>query len=133
MKKWLLFASAMCLVIVLAACGTNKGNEGTAASPTDSVETSAGEGGAAAGEIVITASNYKFDKSEYKIKAGEATNIKLDSIDGLHGLQIRKTEYNIPNGKTVAVTIAEPGEYEIICNVPCGSGHTKMKTKLIVV
>jgi cytochrome c oxidase subunit 2 len=68
MKKWLLFASAMCLVIVLAACGTNKGNEGANTAPTDNVEASAGEGEIASGELVITASNYKFDKKEYQRK-----------------------------------------------------------------
>lgn len=129
MKKWLLFASALCLVIVLAACGANSGNGGNAAD-NEAVETSAG--GSAGSELVITASNWKFDQPEYKIKAGETVNVKLDSIDGMHGVQIKNTDYAIANGKTVAVSISNPGEYEMICNVPCGGGHRTMAAKLIV-
>ncbi|CAM3999327.1 plastocyanin/azurin family copper-binding protein [Paenibacillus alkaliterrae] len=125
MKKWLLFASAICLVIVLAACGANSGAN-------QQVNTSVADSGAATSELVITASNWKFDKTEYKIKAGETFNLKLDSIDGMHGVQIKKTKYEIDNGKTVSVNFSEPGEYDMICSLPCGQGHRTMVAKLIV-
>ncbi|MCA0758038.1 cytochrome C oxidase subunit II [Paenibacillus sp. N4] len=127
MKKWLFFASVLCLVIVLAACGANSADSGNTGDK-EAVQT----GGAAGSELVITASNWKFNQAEYKIKAGETVNVKLDSIDGIHGVQIKNTDYAIANGKTVAVSISKPGEYEMICNVPCGGGHRTMAAKLIV-
>ncbi len=30
------------------------------------------------------------------------------------------------------VTFDKPGTYEIICVLPCGEGHAKMKSKLVV-
>ncbi|MNZ57440.1 hypothetical protein D3C78_754180 [compost metagenome] len=124
MKKWLLLASAMCLFIVLAACGANNnGGNNSGAAAADSEATS---------EIVITASNWKFDQEEYKIKAGETVSIKLDSIEGMHSAKIQKTKYDIKKGNPVAVKFDKPGTYDIICNVPCGQGHTTMVSKLVV-
>ena len=71
--------------------------------------TTVADSGAASSDLVITASNWKFDQKEYKIKAGETVNIKLDSIEGMHGVQIKKTDYSISGGKAVPVTISEPG------------------------
>lgn len=127
MKKWLLFASVICLVFIIAACGANTTKEDN-----KEANTTAADSGASASDLVITASNWKFDQEEYKIKAGETVNLKLDSVDGMHGVQIKKTDYNIDNGKTVAVNISEPGTYDMICSRPCGAGHVQMKAKLVV-
>lgn len=127
MKKWLLFASALCLVFVLAACGANSTKE-----ENKEVQTTVADSGAASSELVITASNWKFDQEEYKIKAGETVNLKLDSIEGMHGVQIKNTDYAIDGGKTVSVNISEPGSYEMICSRPCGAGHIEMKATLVV-
>lgn len=126
MKKYLLLASALCLVLVLAACGannnTNKGGNNEAA-----------DLGPATSELVITASNWEFDQKEYKIKAGETVNVSLKSIDGVHSVKILKSKFNdIKNNETAAVRFDEPGEYNIVCTVPCGKGHTTMKSKLII-
>ncbi|OMF36021.1 hypothetical protein BK133_09835 [Paenibacillus sp. FSL H8-0548] len=125
MKKWLLFASVLCLVFIIAACGTNSTKE-------ENTEASTAASGSGAADLVITASNWKFDQKEYKIKAGETVNLKLDSVDGMHGVQIKKTDYVIDGGKTVAVNISKPGTYEMICSRPCGTGHAQMKTTLVV-
>ncbi|MGM0880119.1 MAG: cytochrome C oxidase subunit II [Bacillota bacterium] len=129
MKKWLLFASVMCVVFVIAACGTNKSTNNAA---NQEVSTGVADSGAAASELVITASNWEFDQKEYKIKAGETVNLTLKSIDGVHGIQILKTDYEIDNGKTVPVNFTEAGTYELICSVQCGQGHRQMKTTLVV-
>ncbi len=127
MKKWLLFASAMCLVFVIAACGASNTKE-----ENKEANTTVADSGAASSDLVITASNWKFDQKEYKIKAGETVNLKLDSIDGMHSALIKKTDYEIKTGKSVAVNISEPGTYEMVCNIPCGAGHREMKTTLVV-
>lgn len=129
MKKWLLFASAMCLVFIIAACGANSAtNNGEA----EEAAAGAADSGAATSELVITASNWEFDQPEYKIKAGETVNLKLDSIDGMHGVTIEDTTYKLTSGKDLAVNITVPGKYEMVCNVPCGQGHRQMKSTLIV-
>ncbi|MDQ0110984.1 cupredoxin domain-containing protein [Paenibacillus harenae] len=129
MKKWLLFASALCLVAVLAACGAKSDNQES--NNAGNGEAVAADSGATGEEVVITASNWEFDQKEYKIKAGEATNITLKSTDGVHGVKIDKVD-NIANGQTKTVTVAEPGTYEMICSVPCGNGHRQMKATLVV-
>ncbi|MDQ0061143.1 cupredoxin domain-containing protein [Paenibacillus harenae] len=129
MKKWLLFASALCLVAVLAACGAKSDNQES--NNAGNGEAVAADSGATGEAVVITASNWEFDQKEYKIKAGEATNITLKSTDGVHGVKIDKVD-NIANGQTKTVTVAEPGTYEMICSVPCGNGHRQMKATLVV-
>ncbi|GGG90837.1 cytochrome C oxidase subunit II [Paenibacillus radicis (ex Gao et al. 2016)] len=124
MKKWILFAAVLCLVAVIAACGSNKGNS----EPTTS---GVSEPNTAAPEVVIKAKSWEFDKAEYKIKAGEPVNLTLESNGGVHGIDISKTDIKIANKKTKAVTL-EAGVYDIVCNVPCGNGHAKMTAKLVV-
>jgi cytochrome c oxidase subunit 2 len=34
--------------------------------------------------------------------------------------------------KSAEVTFDKPGTYDIICTLPCGTGHADMKSKLIV-
>jgi cytochrome c oxidase subunit II len=129
MKKWFIFASVFSLVLVIAACGANTGsnNETSGAANSGNAEQVASDS-----EIVITAKNWEFDQEEYKIKAGEAVGLTLKSIDGVHGVQILETDYEIDNNKTVTVQFDEPGTYNMICSVPCGTGHRTMTAKLIV-
>lgn len=127
MKKWIAFGAVMVLALVIAACGANNGgNEsGGAAAVNAGVEPTS--------EIVMKASNYEFDQQEYQIKAGEPTAITLKSVgSSVHGAQILKSDYKIGNNKTVTVQFDEPGTYDIICNVACGTGHAKMRAKLVV-
>lgn len=130
MKKWILFAATLCLVFVIAACGSaNKNNEtGSTNTGTNNGSTNAGSTG---GEVVIKAKNWEFAEKEYKIKAGEPVQIKLESTEGVHGIEISNSKVKIANNATQTVTL-DAGEYEIKCNVPCGTGHAQMKTKLTV-
>lgn len=124
MKKWILFAASLCLVAVIAACGSNNAK-------TENTSSGVSEPNTAAPEVVIKAKSWEFYQTEYKIKAGETVNLTLESTDGVHGIEISKTNIKIGNNKTAAVTL-DAGEYEISCNVPCGNGHRTMKAKLIV-
>ncbi|HIW31484.1 MAG TPA: cytochrome C oxidase subunit II [Candidatus Paenibacillus intestinavium] len=128
MKKWLVLTLVTALMVVLAACGSASNNNGKA----DSIKVSEDE--IAAGSLVITAKNWEFDKEYYAIRAGESVEVTVNSIDGIHGIEIMNTEYsNIINDKATAVTITEPGTYEVRCSIPCGNGHRTMVTKLVVV
>jgi Heme/copper-type cytochrome/quinol oxidases, subunit 2 len=130
MKKWLIFASVLTLALVIAACGSNSGGKGE--QDGSAVDATANAGGEEGSGIVISASDWEFDQEQYTIKAGEAVNVTLKSVDGVHGISILKTDYDIKDGKTVSVQIDEPGTYDIICNVPCGRGHRLMKAQLVV-
>jgi len=125
MKKWLVLAAITVLAVIVVACGSNSKGE-----PKGYLLEDLGE---AKQEILITAKNYEFDQPEYKLKAGETVNLKLKSIDGVHGVKIANTRYSeLKNNKTVAVHFTEPGTYHIFCSVPCGVGHTQMKAKIVV-
>jgi cytochrome c oxidase subunit 2 len=129
MKKWIVFASILTLALVIAACGANSGgsnggNSGDVVAVEAAVEP--------ASEVVLTASDWKFDQQEYQIKAGEPVALTLKSVGGVHGVQILKTKHTIGNNESVTLQFDKPGTYDIICNVPCGGGHAKMKAKLVV-
>ncbi|MFF2483747.1 cytochrome C oxidase subunit II [Paenibacillus sp. NPDC058071] len=124
MKKWAMLAATLCFVFVIAACGGNANKPASGQSGVIEPDT-------AAPEVVIKAKNWEFDQAEYKIKAGENINLKLESTEGVHGIRISKTKIQIDNNKTQTISL-DAGEYEISCYIPCGGGHTKMKSKLIV-
>lgn len=131
MRKWLLLGTVVAIMSILIACGStnNGGNTNNSSAP---IEVSEDE--IVSGELTITAKNWEFDKEYYAIKAGEAINVTVASIDGVHGIEILGTEYNnIINDKATSVTITEPGTYEVRCSIPCGSGHRTMTTKIVVV
>jgi len=83
-------------------------------------------------QLKISASNFHFDKPEYKVKAGDKLTVILDSR-GNHGLAIDDLNINL-SGDTLSqeVTFDKPGTYEIHCSIPCGDGHLEMKSVLIV-
>ncbi|RXZ80127.1 cytochrome C oxidase subunit II [Paenibacillaceae bacterium] len=118
---------AVVLTFVLAACGSSDKN--SAAGSNNETE---GASTGAAQELNITAENFNFDKEEYRIKKGEPVAISLKSNQGTHGIEITNTNYKIKEGKSQTVTFNDAGEYLIKCNVPCGNGHGKMVSKLIV-
>lgn len=128
MRKWIAFTSVLVLALVAAACGATSGSNSGGNSKGAVVATAAEP----ASEIVITASNYEFDQQEYQIKAGEPVALTLKSVGGVHGVQILKTKHTLANNKSVTLQFDKPGTYDIICNVPCGGGHSKMKAKLVV-
>jgi cytochrome c oxidase subunit 2 len=134
MKKWLAFAFVLVMVAIVAACGSNAGEKsgGNIGSELKGGDLSA-DSSAATSEVVITASNWKFDQEEYKIKSGDTVNLTLKSAGGSHGVLILKSGYDqIGNDETLAVKFDEPGTYDIICSVPCGNGHRTMKSKLVI-
>lgn len=122
MKKTLIYLLALTVVLVLAACAKKEETKNASAPAA---------GAAASGELKITATNWKFDQAEYKVKKGETLNVKLESKEGAHGIKIDKIG-EVGANKSGSFTFDKPGTYDITCNVPCGSGHATMKAKLIV-
>lgn len=135
MKKQISVAmTALALAIMLAACGGN--DSGTNKAPANTpanTESSAGADNAAGGQqLTIEATNFEFDKDEYIVKQGEPVTITLKSVKGNHGISINNTDINLKRNESVEYTFDAPGEYQIVCNIPCGNGHAKMVSKVVV-
>jgi cytochrome c oxidase subunit 2 len=142
MKKTMMLVTAFTMLFVLAACGgqqaqepaqeTGTASEQTAEDAKEAEETSEQTAGEAK-EVVLTATNFKFDQQEYKMAKGETVKFTLKNEQGFHGVNIKGLGVNLDNGNpSQTVTIDKPGTYEIVCSIPCGSGHANMKSVLVV-
>jgi cytochrome c oxidase subunit 2 len=87
--------------------------------------------------IEITAKKFEFTPSEITIKKGEPVILRLVSSDRVHGFMSKplKIDTDIAAGKTtdVAVTPDSAGDFTVICDHYCGTGHGNMKMKVTVV
>lgn len=86
--------------------------------------------------IEIKAKKFEFTPSEITLKKGEPVILRLSSEDRKHGFFLRplKIDADIVPGQStdVAVTPDTAGEYTIICDHYCGTGHGNMKMKMTV-
>ena len=87
--------------------------------------------------IDISAKKFAFSPSAITLKKGEPVILRLTSADRVHGFMSRplKIDTDIAAGKTtdVAVTPATAGNFAVICDHYCGTGHGNMKMKVAVV
>ena len=87
--------------------------------------------------IEITAKKFEFSPSEITLKKGEPVILRLTSADRVHGFMSRplKIDTDIAAGKTTDVTVtpATAGNFTVICDHYCGTGHGNMKMKVSVV
>jgi len=94
-------------------------------------------GPAAAGTYQITASKYEFSPTEITVDEGEAVVLEMRSTDVEHGLEIKelKIASKIPkSGEAVRVEFVakKSGTFSFKCSEYCGSGHSRMKGRLVV-
>ena len=87
--------------------------------------------------IEITAKKFEFTPTQITLKKGEPVILRLTSADRVHGFMSKplKIDTDIPNDKSkdVAVTPDTAGDFTIICDHYCGTGHGGMKMKVTVV
>jgi cytochrome c oxidase subunit 2 len=87
--------------------------------------------------IEIKAKKFEFSPSEITLKKGEPVILRLTSEDRTHGFLVKplKIDTDIVRDKVtdVPVTPELAGNYTIICDHYCGTGHGNMKMKLTVV
>ncbi len=87
--------------------------------------------------IEITAKKFEFTPSEITLKKGEPVILRLTSSDRVHGFMSKqlKIDTDIPSdtSKDVAVTPDTVGNFTVICDHYCGTGHGNMKMKVTVV
>lgn len=82
----------------------------------------------------IQASNdFVFDQPEYTVKQGDLVRLVLENRSGIHGLEIPALGIKLEGDHMQEdITFDQAGEFEIHCSIPCGEGHTTMKSVLIV-
>jgi cytochrome c oxidase subunit II len=87
--------------------------------------------------IQISAKKFEFTPSEITLKKGEPVILRLSSTDRVHGFLSKplKIDTDIPNdgSKDVAVTPDTAGNFTVICDHYCGTGHGNMKMTVKVV
>jgi cytochrome c oxidase subunit 2 len=87
--------------------------------------------------IEITAKKFEFTPSAISLKKGDPVILRLKSSDRVHGFMSKplKIDTDIPNDTTkdVAVTPDTAGDFTVICDHYCGTGHGNMKMKVTVV
>jgi cytochrome c oxidase subunit II len=87
--------------------------------------------------IEITAKKFEFTPSQITLKKGEPVVLRLTSSDRVHGFMSKplKIDTDIPDDSTkdVSVTPDAAGDFTIICDHYCGTGHGNMKMKVTVV
>lgn len=86
--------------------------------------------------IQISAKKFEFTPSQITLKKGEPVILRLTSSDRVHGFMSKplKVDTDIPNDTTkdVAITPDTAGDFTIICDHYCGTGHGNMKMKVTV-
>jgi cytochrome c oxidase subunit 2 len=87
--------------------------------------------------IEISAKKFQFTPSEITLKKGEPVILRMTSTDRVHGFMSKpfKIDTDIPPDKTTDVAIKPDtaGDFTIICDHYCGTGHSNMKMKVTVV
>jgi cytochrome c oxidase subunit II len=143
MKKIVAILLGLTLVFALAACGSKPdasasnapaGTSAATSTPAASAGASASpSAGGAAQAITLTATNFKYDQAEYKVKKGQPVTITLKDGEGMHGASISEFKVNLKkDGESATFTPDKAGTYTIQCSVMCGAGHATMKSTLIV-
>jgi cytochrome c oxidase subunit II len=83
--------------------------------------------------LAIEATNFEFNQKEYRVKAGTNYKITFKNVLGNHGVEIEGLGLVLDSkNPVVEYTFDQPGEYKVICNIMCGSGHADMVSTLIV-
>ncbi len=87
--------------------------------------------------IEIKAKKFEFSPSGITLKKGEPVILRLTSEDRTHGFFVKplKIDADIKPGQVTDITVtpAETGEYVVICDHYCGTGHGNMNMRLTVV
>lgn len=87
-------------------------------------------------DVVMTLEAFAFNPGDIEVPVGSKVNFIMTSKDVVHGMQIIDTNVNamvLPGHiQTISQTFDEPGEYLILCNEYCGTGHQLMGTTITV-
>lgn len=87
-------------------------------------------------EVVMTLQAFSFNPGDIEIPVGSTVHFKMTSKDVIHGFQVVNTNLNamvMPGHiQEISQTFDKPGEYLVLCNEYCGTGHQMMSTTITV-
>lgn len=134
MKKLLFLLLTAITVVALTACGSN--DDAAAPSADEPAADVVVDTNVEAGdkEFTIVATNFDYvSDQDLVVKKGDTVTIHIDNQEGVHGLEIPDFGIKGGVGETVVFEATEAGTFEILCSIPCGTGHNDMKINLVVV
>ncbi len=86
--------------------------------------------------VTMVAGTFFWLPMEVRVPAGRPVTFRLTAIDVVHGFEVAQTNVNtmvIPGYVSqLTYTFDRPGEYLVVCNEFCGTGHHTMSGKIIV-
>jgi cytochrome c oxidase subunit 2 len=88
--------------------------------------------------IDLAASGYRFEPEVIELVEGERVILRARAADGKgHGVAIKELKVKAALPRTgevvpIEITAGKAGTYAISCSVYCGSGHSRMKARLVV-
>jgi cytochrome c oxidase subunit II len=88
--------------------------------------------------VDVTASQFQFDPATITVTEGDRVRLRLHSIDRTHAFAIKafRVKALIPRGGeaiTVEFVADRAGSFDFTCAEYCGTGHARMKGRLVVV
>lgn len=87
-------------------------------------------------DVVMTLQLFSFTPGDIEVPVGSTVHFTMTSKDVVHGFQVAGTNLNamvMPGHiQKISQTFNEPGEYLVLCNEYCGSGHQLMSTTITV-
>lgn len=123
MKSGTAIACALATIVVAGAVAAGANGQTTSTAPRT---------------IEVTAGEFKFAPAVIEVVEGERIVLLARVTDGKkHGLAIKEMGVKAALPKTgevvpIEFTAGAPGTYAIACSVYCGSGHSRMKARLVV-
>ena len=83
--------------------------------------------------ITVDARDFAFSPAAITVKKGENVMLRLNNVEGLHGLRIPDMGLNLTvDEPSATLDTSVPGQYAFRCSVPCGSGHKDMRGMIVV-
>ena len=87
-------------------------------------------------EIKLEKFQFGFSPDSVVVKKGDIVKLEITSRDVSRGVYIKEYGINIPvkkgEIKKVEFLADKEGKFDILCSVFCGSGHSKMKGRIVV-
>ena len=88
--------------------------------------------------VDVIASRFKFEPASITVSQGDSVRLRLHSTDRTHGIAMKAFRVNalIPKmGEAVTVEFVadQAGTFDFTCSEYCGTGHARMKGRLVVV
>lgn len=126
MQKWIMF-TLVSIASIMAVCLVAFGL------PDKPVDESASLPEGVSLMKIVASNDFTFNEEEFTAKVGDTVIMRFSNKSGIHGIDIADLGISMDkdNAET-EYTFTEPGEYNIICNIPCGPGHPTMTAKLII-